>query len=85
MKIHDVNRAGAIRQYRRNVDLPGGKAGKTGPLRDEVRISSEAKGLLEAGQARAERIQELKRSIESGTYHVDARKIAEKLLPYLWK
>jgi len=84
MKIQDINSAGAIRQYRRNVELHSDRVGRKEAARDEVRISEEAKGLLEADQERVERIQELKRSVQAGTYHVDARKVAEKLLPYIW-
>ena len=35
------------------------------------------------GAERAQRIGELKQSVSTGTYHVDAGKIAEKLWPYL--
>lgn len=52
-----------------------------------MRISSEAQELLEAqgsnDTARLQKIQELKMSVSTGTYHVEAGQIAEKLLPYL--
>lgn len=37
--------------------------------------------MLESGQS--ERVQQLKKAVEEGDYHVDAGKLAEKLLPYL--
>jgi negative regulator of flagellin synthesis FlgM len=34
-------------------------------------------------EAHRQRIDELKDAVSTGTYHVDARKIAEKLWPFL--
>lgn len=55
--------------------------------KDEVQISAAAKEMLTTSQAngaeRTKHIDQLKQSVASGTYHVEAGKIAEKLLPYL--
>lgn len=83
MKINDVNRLGAIQQYQRKAGAPSGSRVNQRNNKDEVQISAEAKELLGAGQLRTERLDELKQSVQEGTYHVDARKIAEKLLPYI--
>ncbi len=87
MKINDIQRIGAINPYRKNNGHASDKAyGKKGVPKDEVLISSEAKELLSAhadSAQRAKKVQELKQSVMTGTYHVDAGKIAEKLLPYI--
>ena len=82
MKINDVSRLGAIQQYRNSGKSESNQPGKKAMQRDELQISSKAKELLGQEQNRVERIQELKQSVENGTNHVDAHKIAEKLLLY---
>ncbi|MDT2192569.1 flagellar biosynthesis anti-sigma factor FlgM [Paenibacillus larvae] len=58
---------------------PGKSMGK-----DEVQILAEAKELLDAREPeRQKRIEELKQAVSAGTYQVDARKLAEKLLPFI--
>ena len=44
-------------------------------------LAREAAARLE-GSVSSERVQSLKQQVESGTYHPDARRIAEKLLGY---
>lgn len=88
MKINDIQRIGAINQYRRSSDNQYGKdAAHNAKRRDQVEISTEAKELQELqglqGATNKERIEELKQSVSSGTYHVDARQIAEKLFPFI--
>ncbi|AVF20122.1 flagellar biosynthesis anti-sigma factor FlgM [Paenibacillus larvae] len=52
--------------------------------KDEVQILAEAKELLDAREPeRQKRIEELKQAVSAGTYQVDARKLAEKLLPFI--
>jgi negative regulator of flagellin synthesis FlgM len=89
MKINENQRIGAVNPYRKAGDASLTQtAGKKDKPKDQVEISDEAKELLGAqGSARTEeqsrRIDELKKSVSSGSYHIDAKKIAEKLLPYL--
>lgn len=89
MKINDNQRIGAVNPYKKTGDAKfAHAAGKKDRPKDQVEISAEAKELLDAqGSARTEeqsrRIEELKTSIASGTYHVDAKKIAEKIFPFL--
>lgn len=56
---------------------------------DEVHISEEAKRLLDAREAqqteRIRKLETLRQEVASGTYYVEAGKIAEKLLPFLLK
>lgn len=90
MKINDINRAGSINPYRKNNEAAAGHQLRSkNAAKDEVQISAEAKEMLEthaaSSQERARRIEELKRSVQAGTYHVPAKQIAEKLLRYLVK
>jgi negative regulator of flagellin synthesis FlgM len=89
MKINENGRIGAVNPYKKAGEATSAQAaGKKGKVKDQVEISAEAKELLGAsGSVRTEeqslRIESLKNLVSSGTYHVDAKKIAEKLLPYL--
>jgi negative regulator of flagellin synthesis FlgM len=85
MKINDTQRAHSVNVYRRaQGTVASGGTGSKGKI-DEVQISSEAKRLLGAqnSEEHLKRIEDLKQSVSTGTYHVDAGKIADKLLPYL--
>jgi negative regulator of flagellin synthesis FlgM len=84
MKINGTNRVGAVNQYKKAQDVQQqnvhGKKGK----KDQVEISSEAKELLETqGVTSPETLDSLKKSIADGTYHVDAKTLAEKIFPFL--
>lgn len=85
MKINVVGNVGGVNKYNGNQSTRASQtSGKNNP-KDEVIISNEAKELLDA-QGTSEVnpiIQELKQQVSAGTYSVDARKVAEKLLPYL--
>ncbi|SHE11365.1 anti-sigma28 factor FlgM [Chlamydia abortus] len=93
MKINDIQRIGAINPYQRNQNAHAQiQAGKKGKQKDEVQISPEAKELLssrteqsspEVSEARKKKVEDLKNAVSTGTYHVDAGKIAEKLYPYI--
>jgi negative regulator of flagellin synthesis FlgM len=89
MKINESGRLSSIQAYRNGAQSKGastdvnGKAAK----KDNVRISAEAMELLQAQRMSAgqksERIEQLKQSVQAGTYQVSAEQLAEKLLPYL--
>jgi negative regulator of flagellin synthesis FlgM len=86
LKINDIHRAGRINAYANSSGAGPHVVGKKPRQKDELVISSEAKELLQAtagSAARSEKIAELKRAVSAGTYHVDAREIADKLFPYL--
>lgn len=89
MNINPINRVGSVHSYRKQVEAgKAGAVGKAGAKKDGVEISDEALKLLESrpqgtDAARAERIAELKEAVSTGTYRVEAGKVAEKLLPYL--
>jgi negative regulator of flagellin synthesis FlgM len=83
MKINDTQRIAAVNTYRKsNEDKLSQAEGKKQKKKDEVNISSEAKQLLGASGVK-QQVEELKQSYLTGTYHVEASKIAEKLLPYI--
>jgi negative regulator of flagellin synthesis FlgM len=89
MKINDVSRTGAINHYRKNNDNnTANNVGKKDKVKEEVKISPEAKELLDAQAAantsnRGQLVQGLKQSVDNGTYHVPTPDLADKLLPYL--
>lgn len=86
MKINESQRIGAVNPYQKHNDQQTGAAGRKRKT-DEVQISAEAQEMLSSsrvnGADRAKLINELKQSVSSGTYHVEAGKIAEKMLPFL--
>ncbi|GIP40982.1 hypothetical protein J31TS4_42620 [Paenibacillus sp. J31TS4] len=88
MKINETQRIGAIHSYNRSQQQAQAQAERK-KQKDEVHISAEAKELQQSSgagasqEARREQIEALKKAVSSGTYHVEAGKIAEKLLPYL--
>ncbi|WP_379138062.1 flagellar biosynthesis anti-sigma factor FlgM [Paenibacillus sp. sgz500958] len=88
MKINETGRINAINPYQRNAESQRQEQMKKSTRKDEVSISTEAMKLLEAqnsGKIDAERslkIESLKQQVSSGTYQVDASKLAEKLAPY---
>lgn len=86
LKINETQRIGALNPYQKQNEAHAREASKA-RKKDEVQISAAAKEMLTSSQAnspeRNERINQLKQSVASGTYHVEAGKIAEKLLPYL--
>ncbi|MGG1614568.1 MULTISPECIES: flagellar biosynthesis anti-sigma factor FlgM [Paenibacillus] len=86
MKINETGRIGGINPYLRNIENRDNHLPKKKQV-DQVSISLEAKGMLEEYKKvqdpqRIERIAKLKEEVSSGTYHVEAGKIAEKLAPY---
>jgi negative regulator of flagellin synthesis FlgM len=89
MKINEGQRIGSVNPYKKTTDVANtGAAEKKNKPKDQVQISSEAMELLGAqGTVRTEehiqRLNELRESVSAGTYHVDAKKIAEKLFPFI--
>ncbi|RKN78874.1 flagellar biosynthesis anti-sigma factor FlgM [Paenibacillus ginsengarvi] len=87
MNIGGVNRVGGTNPYARHDAKLAELKGKREKQKDEVQISAEAKELLVAkgtdAELRSRKLQELQTSVRSGTYHVDAGQIAEKLYPFI--
>jgi negative regulator of flagellin synthesis FlgM len=86
LKINETNRIGAANPYQKQNEIRNTDS-KIAKKKDEVQISAAAKEMLSTSKLneadRSQHIEGLKQSVSSGTYHVDAGKIAEKLLPYL--
>lgn len=86
MKINETNRIGGTNPYQKQTEVRADGA-KKARQKDQVQISAAAKEMLTFSQAqgaeRSKQIERLKNEVASGTYHVEAGKIAEKLLPYL--
>lgn len=88
MKINDSQRMNSLPPYRSAAPSASGRSVYGGKgARDDIRISSEAKELLELQRMeqanRAQHIEELKSSVREGTYQVSAERVAEKLWPFL--
>jgi negative regulator of flagellin synthesis FlgM len=89
MKINDSGRISSVNPYKKTSEsYASSAAGKKDKPKDQVEISSEAKELLGAQattrtEEQVKRLEELRDSVSSGTYQVDAKKVAEKLLPYI--
>ncbi|MCI1693973.1 flagellar biosynthesis anti-sigma factor FlgM [Aneurinibacillus aneurinilyticus] len=82
MRVERPNQIQPINPYRQQ-EMKQDKAKAKGKGRDQLEISSEALELQrtqETTAERAERIAELKKKVQEGTYHVDAKDIAEALL-----
>ncbi|GIP21762.1 flagellar biosynthesis anti-sigma factor FlgM [Paenibacillus sp. J22TS3] len=89
MKINDTGRIGSINSYQRQLENQRQLTDKKMKRKDEVSISNAAQELLQAqanekaaDPARVQRLKELKEQVSSGTYQVDAGKLADKLAPY---
>lgn len=89
MKINETGRIGAINSYKRTADSKQPHSANVKGKKDEVQISPEAKELLEVRNsdnvqaARAQKLEELKQSVSTGTYNVETGKIVEKLWPFV--
>lgn len=86
LKINETGRISGINAYQRNIENRENSVNKKKQV-DQVSISAEAKGMLEVQNRvqdpqRLKRIEELKQSVSTGTYHVEANQIAEKMVPY---
>ncbi|WP_027092647.1 flagellar biosynthesis anti-sigma factor FlgM [Cohnella thermotolerans] len=83
MKINESQRIGAANPYSLKSAYRTDANGRKRQT-DQVEFSAEALEMLSNGKSqRDQKIEELKKSVQAGTYHVDAGKLAEKLLPFL--
>ncbi|MEY9971893.1 negative regulator of flagellin synthesis FlgM [Lysinibacillus sp. RC46] len=83
MKItsYGINAVNAYKNQVRDVKSSANKAS----FADKIEISKtaqEMQGVSTYSTERAERVQQLKKDINSGEYKVDARKVAEDMLKY---
>jgi negative regulator of flagellin synthesis FlgM len=91
MRINDYRAAQIAQTYGpQGTPDASGKAKKAGSRTDGASLSSAAQELLKARRAvqdapdvRSDLVAELRRQIQAGTYRVDDRAIARRLLPSL--
>ena len=91
MRINDYRAAQIAQTYGpQGTAESGAKAKKAGARADGTSLSAAAQELLKARRAVAEApdvrtdlVAELRRQVQAGTYKVDAREIARRLLPTL--
>ncbi|CEH30607.1 hypothetical protein AM501_15280 [Aneurinibacillus migulanus] len=82
MRIERPNQIQPINPYRQQ-EMKQDETKAKGKGRDQLEISNEALELQRTQETEAERnerIAELKKQVQEGTYHVDAKVIAEALL-----
>lgn len=85
MKINDIGRINAVNAYQKTNRVKS--TNKTEQKRDDLQISKAAQEMLKVQKVdvlnaadRAEKVKSIKAQIENGTYNVDAKDIAEKML-----
>jgi negative regulator of flagellin synthesis FlgM len=93
MKIDNNGRIQPYSSYQKNNGVSKtGQSSSRNSGRDELSISSEALEMAQGGSpqtdaqqraSHAEKLVQLKESVQNGTYEIDARKIAEKIARYL--
>ncbi|MGX1901496.1 flagellar biosynthesis anti-sigma factor FlgM [Thermolongibacillus altinsuensis] len=82
MKINNIYSL-RVNPYERQMNI--GKAVKAEKKADRVEISQAAKELQEAAKLIAERqekVERLKQQVQTGTYKIDERAVAESVLRY---
>lgn len=83
MKIHESQRIGGMNAYQKQHDKQPDEATHK-RHKDELNISAEALEMLASSNSEySKRVQELKEYVSTGSYYVEAGKVAEKLLPYM--
>ncbi|MFB9327048.1 flagellar biosynthesis anti-sigma factor FlgM [Paenibacillus aurantiacus] len=87
MKINDMRRVSGVNPYQKQNEARATGNTERKQQKDEVKFSAEAMEMLSTSRSndaeRTQRIQELKAQVASGTYHVDAGKLADKVLPFI--
>lgn len=88
MKIQGTGYVNHVNPYNKNQSRDQAAVSDS-KRSDQLSISEEAKALLDQlsgkhDQERRQKVEELKREIESGTYKVEAGKVAEKLMEW-WR
>jgi negative regulator of flagellin synthesis FlgM len=86
LKINDVGRIGMTNPYHKQSEQREARTERKKQT-DNIQISKEAQDMHsienQSQQERVNQIANLKEQVQTGTYFVDAGKLAEKLLPFL--
>ncbi|WP_191560059.1 flagellar biosynthesis anti-sigma factor FlgM [Metabacillus idriensis] len=86
MKINHLNSAN-INPYKRSIEKQA-ETSQPAKKQDQVQISNKAKELQEQNgivQSRQEKIAAIKQQVESGTYTIDPKAIAQSLINHYQK
>ncbi len=85
MKINDIGRVGAVQAYQQANKVNNSK--KAEIRKDNLQISREGQELLKAQKSdvlnpahRQEKVDAIREQVQTGTYQVDARAVAGKLI-----
>ncbi|QNG60251.1 flagellar biosynthesis anti-sigma factor FlgM [Metabacillus idriensis] len=87
MKINHLNSAN-INPYKRSIEKQADAAAQPAKKQDQVQISNKAKELQEQNgivQSRQEKVAAIKQQVESGTYTIDPKAIAQSLINHYQK
>ena len=86
MKINDIKHLQGMQKYQQ-VNQKDQQIKQKTSKKDQLSISEEAKALLEQAKepVRGDRVAEFQQQIENGTYTIDERKVAEKMLKWFQK
>lgn len=81
MEINNINPIQGIKKYQQ-VNQTEKEVKKNEFSKDQVTISNEAKVMLDqmSDQLRTEKVAKIKSQIENGTYQIDSKLVAEKML-----
>ncbi|GIM45507.1 hypothetical protein DNHGIG_10560 [Collibacillus ludicampi] len=95
MKINDIQRTAPIQAYQKIGAQVPREERRRGNRQDQIEISNEAKRLAEESasgttvqdtsnvpSANTERIETIRQAIKAGTYRVDSRQVAEKIVDF---
>ncbi len=84
MKINDIGRVGAVKAYQQTTKIKNDS--KAEAKKDELQISKAGQELLKAQRSdilnpaqRNGKIESIKEQVETGTYQIDSKAVAEKL------
>jgi negative regulator of flagellin synthesis FlgM len=85
VKINDINRVNGVDKYRKLNQKDQIKQHTS--KKDQISISNEAKALLEQtkGTMNKEKVAQLKEQIDKGTYQLDSKQVADKMIEWFKK
>lgn len=86
LKINDIGRLQGINKYQK-MNQKDQELKQKDNKKDQISISNEAKVLLEQTKETTskDKIIQIKEQIENGTYQVDSKKVAEKMIEWFNK
>jgi negative regulator of flagellin synthesis FlgM len=90
MKINEWQRLTSMqtnRSSQHQSDKPSSSVSPKSSVKDEIQLSAQAREMLQVQrkteESRSDAIEALRIAVENGTYEVDPKQLAEKLMPHL--